>query len=172
MWLEVKVKLPYVTSAVSISAWDKEIDYHWHWWHPVYLICFFMLLFCYFLVVSSRQRCAHALLRFRHKNHSVRVRKTLWFGCEYLLRHHAHGWRWSDLFAGFAWHKNPTWDVSSCPWKYPVVSCFAALLACNNATYFTVSCQCWVSYFQNILPITSYLHFKVINYNIAVCLEQ
>lgn len=37
-----------------------------------------------FLSFSS-QHCAYALVRFRHKNHSVRVRKTSWFGLKYLF---------------------------------------------------------------------------------------
>lgn len=31
------------------------------------------------------QHCSYALVRFRHKNHLVRVQKTLWFGLKRLF---------------------------------------------------------------------------------------
>ena len=35
--------------------------------------------------ISISCRCVYALVRFRHKNHLVRVRRTSWFGLKYLL---------------------------------------------------------------------------------------
>lgn len=63
------------------------------------------------------QRCAYALVGFRHKKHLVRFRKTSSFSLKYLFLSPQHSWKLSHgLFKNIEWfHSYKCWnDVSNC----------------------------------------------------------
>lgn len=61
------------------------------------------------------QRCAHALVMFRHINHLVRVKKTSWFGLKYLIGRHKHGWRCADFSSKISCLSRNTITTGKCP---------------------------------------------------------